>query len=64
MVPLTGLNVNLIENAIDFLLINKIKVSKVMDYAKGKNISSKLVTILISYIDQINKKVGLKTIDY
>ncbi len=60
IVPLTGLNVNLIENAINFLLFNKSKVSQVMDYEKGINISSKLVTILISFIDQINKKSWLK----
>ena len=58
--PLTGLNLKLIKNAINYLLINKNKKKPVTDYEKGENISSKLVTILISFVDQINKKSWYK----
>ena len=60
IVPLTGLNLKLIKNAINYLLINKNKKKPVTDYEKGENISSKLVTILISFVDQINKKSWYK----
>ena len=60
IVPLTGLNLNLIKNAINYLNSNKNKFNQVKDYENGVNISSKLVTIIISFIDQINKKSWLK----
>ena len=60
IVPLTGLNLKLIKNAINYLLINKNKKKPVTDYEKGENISSKLVTIVISFVDQINKKSWYK----
>ena len=60
LVPLTGLNLNLIKNAINYLNLNKNKFNQVKDYENGVNISSKLVTIIISFIDQINKKSWLK----
>ena len=59
-VPLTGLNLNLIQSAIYCLLSGKIKMNSVKDYKIGENISSKLVTIVISFIDQINKKNWFK----
>ena len=60
IVPLTGLNLNLIKNAINYLNSNKNKFNQVKDYENGVNISSKLVTIINSFIDQINKKSWLK----
>ena len=60
IVPLTGLNLNLIKNAINYILSNNYKINPVMDYENGSNISSKLVTILISFVDQINKKNWFK----
>ena len=60
IVPLTGLNLNLIKNAINYLNSNKNKFNQVKDYENGVNISSKLVTIIISFIDQINKKSWFK----
>ena len=41
-------------------MLNKNKKKQVTDYEKGKNISSKLVTIVISFVDQINKKSWFK----
>jgi|TARA_A100001035_G_scaffold280074_1_gene283843 UDP-N-acetylglucosamine 2-epimerase len=60
IVPLTGLNLKLIKNAIYYLLSNKNKITPVSDYERGINISSKLVTIIISFVDQINKKSWFK----
>ncbi len=60
VVPLTGLNLKLIKNAINYLMLDKNKKKQVTDYEKGKNISSKLVTIVISFVDQINKKSWFK----
>jgi len=60
IVPLTGLNLNLIKNAINYILSNNYKINPVIDYENGSNISSKLVTILISFVDQINKKNWFK----
>ena len=60
IVPLTGMNLRLIKNAINYILINKNKKKQVNDYEKGENISSKLVTIVISFVDQINKKSWFK----
>ena len=60
IVPLTGLNLNLIKNALAYLLSNKSKFKPIKDYEDGINISSKLVTIVLSFIDQINKKSWFK----
>ena len=56
IVPLTGLNLNLIKNAMNYILSKNYKINPVMDYENGSNFSSKLVTIIISFVDQINKK--------
>ncbi len=60
IVPLTGLNLKLIKNSIYYLLSNKKKIIPILDYEHGVNISSKLVTIIISFVDQINKKSWFK----
>lgn len=60
IVPLTGLNLNLIKNAINFIESRKNKFYQVKDYENGTNISSKLVTIIVSFVDQINKKDWFK----
>ncbi len=60
IVPLTGLNISLIKNAVNYVLSNKVKVKPIKDYEDGANASSKLVTIIISFIDQINKKNWFK----
>ena len=59
-VPLTGLNLDLIKNAINYLLHNRVKIKSIRDYENGDNVSIKLVTIILSFIDQINKKNWFK----
>ncbi len=58
--PLTGLNLDLIKNSINYLLLDKQKNVPITDYENGENISSKLVAIIISFVDQINKKNWFK----
>ena len=60
IVPLTGLNLNLIKNAMNYILSNNHKFMPVVDYEGGSNTSAKLVTIVISFIHQINKKNWFK----
>jgi UDP-N-acetylglucosamine 2-epimerase (non-hydrolysing) len=61
IVPLTGLNLDLIDSAITYLLSNNFQVNPVKDYETGKNASSKIITILHSFIHQINKKNWFKS---
>ena len=60
IVPLTGLNLDLIKNAISYLLSSEFQIIPISDYENGANTSSKLVTIVISFIDQVNKKDWFK----
>ena len=60
IVPLTGLNLVLIKSAIAYLSSSEFKIFPINDYENGLNSSSKLVSIVISFIDQVNKKDWLK----
>ena len=60
IVPLTGLNLKMIKNAIKYVLAKKNQIGVVKDYENGKNASTKCVAIVISFIDQINKKNWFK----
>ena len=60
IVPLTGLNLKMIKNAIKYVLAKKNQIGVVKDYESGKNASTKCVAIVISFIDQINKKNWFK----
>ena len=57
--PMTGLNLKNIDTAIHILSDQNYVVNPIKDY-ETTNVSSKLVKILISYIDYINHKTWKK----
>ena len=58
-VIMTGLDINNILEAINIISSKEIKTRPVMSYDK-ENVSSKVVKIILSYIDFVNQKVWNK----